>query len=325
MKARSLGKDGPAVGAIGYGAMGLEGYYGESGDEQGVAALRYAIDAGMMIDTADAYGNGHNESLVGLAVRDRAERPLVATKFGIVFEKGESFTERLTGWGFSLRLNGRPEYARRALDASLGRLGVDAVDLWYLHWTDPSTPIEESVGAMAESVRVGKVRHLGLSNPTAAEVRRAAAVHPIAAVQWEYSLWRREVEAELMPTLRELGIALVAWAPLGAGFLTGTVAEVGARDFRQYNPRFAAENLVRNRERHAPFVALAGELGVTAAQLSLAWLLHRGQDVIPIPGTRRCERIDENAHAASIVLDAATMERIERLAPPGVASGGTIV
>lgn len=322
---RPLGTGGPLVGVLGYGAMVLEGYYGASDDEEAVGTVRRALDAGMtIIDSADAYGNGHNERLVGRAVRGRPDA-FVASKFGIVFEPGEAGTELPTGWGFSLRINGRPDYARRALDRSLSRLGVDTLDLWYLHYPDPATPIEETVGAMAAAVRDGKVRHLGLSNVTAEQVRRAHAVHPVAAVQYEYSLWRREAETELLPTLRELGIALVAWSPLGAGSLTGTVSALAPGDFRQNNPRFAGENLAVNADRFAPLLRLADELSVTPAQLALAWLLARGGDVFPIPGTRKPARIDENAGAAAIRLDAEQLGRIDTIARPGLAEGRTLV
>ncbi len=230
-----------------------------------------------------------------------------------------------TGWGFSLKINGRPDYASRALDASLSRLGVDALDLWYLHYPDPATPIEDTVGAMASAVRAGKVRYIGLSNVTAEQVRRAHAIHPIAAVQYEYSLWRREAETELLPTLRELGIALVAWSPLGAGFLTGTVSTLDPADFRQHNPRFTGPNLATNAERFAAFRQMATALSVTPAQLALAWLLHQGVDVFPIPGTRKQERIDENASAATIRLDAQQLHQIDTLARPGLAEGRTLV
>jgi aryl-alcohol dehydrogenase-like predicted oxidoreductase len=322
---RSLGRNGPAVGAVGYGAMVLEGYYGASDDERAVATIHKALDVGVtMIDSADAYGNGHNESLVGRAVRSRKDA-FVATKFGIVFDEGETGTPLPTGWGFTLTLNGTRAYARRALDRSLARLGVPAIDLWYLHYPDPSVPIEETVAAMAEGVAAGKVRHLGLSNVTADQVRRAHAVHPIAAVQFEYSLWRREAELLLLPALRELGIALVAWSPLGAGFLTGTVRGIEKDDFRSNNPRFAGVKLAENRDRFAPILSIAGELDVTPAQLALAWLLHRGPDVIPIPGTRRAERVEENAAAAGILLDASLVDRIDDLARPGLADGATLI
>jgi aryl-alcohol dehydrogenase-like predicted oxidoreductase len=323
---RRLGNNGPSVGCLGYGAMVLEGYYGASDDEEAVATIHRALDVGMnMIDTADAYGNGHNEMLVGRAIAGMRQQAYVDTKFGIVFDANESGTDLPTGWGFSLKINGRPPYVRKALNASLKRLAVDVIDLWYAHYADPAIPIEETVGAMAEAVRAGKVRYLGLSNVTAEQVRRAHGVHPITAVQFEYSLWRREAEAELLPTLRELGIALVGWSPLGSGFLTGTVTSLNKDDFRQHNPRFAGENLASNRDRFTPFMAVAKELGATPAQLALAWLLHQGQDIFPIPGTRRAERVGENARAADIHLTRELLERINNLARPGLAQGATLV
>lgn len=326
IKKNTLGRNGPSVGRLGYGAMVLEGYYGASDDGQAVEAIRRALDAGAtMIDSADAYGNGHNERLVGGAIKHRRGEAFVATKFGIVFDPQESATDLPTGWGFSLKINGKPAYVQKALAGSLERLGVDVIDLWYAHYPDPATPIEETVGAMANAVRAGKVRYLGLSNATAEEVRRAHAVHPITAVQYEYSVWRREAETALLPTLRELGIALVAWSPLGSGFLTGTVAGLDKNDFRRHNPRFAEGNLAKNRERFAPFMQIAKELNVTPAQLALAWILHQGNDIFPIPGTRRPERIDENARAADIRLDGETLRRINELARPGLAQGATLV
>jgi len=322
---RALGKDGASVGCLGYGAMVLEGYYGGSDDDRAVDTLRHAIDSGMMIDTADAYGGGHNESLVARAIRDRRERAFVATKFGIVFDEAEAARELPTGWGFSLRINGTADYAGRALDASLKRLGVETIDLWYAHYLDPGTPVEDTVGAMADAVRAGKVRYLGLSNVTAAEVERAHRVHPIAAVQYEYSLWRREAETELLPTLRRLGIALVAWSPLGAGFLAGPPEGLPEDDFRQNNPRFAGEALAANRDRFAPLAEIARDLRITPAQLALAWLLHQGDGIIPIPGTRKPERIDENADSARVRLSPEVLDRIDRAARPGQAVGATLI
>ncbi|MBW2443044.1 MAG: aldo/keto reductase [Deltaproteobacteria bacterium] len=323
---RRLGKGGPSVGTIGYGAMGLEGYYGATDEDNAVAVIRHALDEGCsLIDTADAYGNGHNEQLVGRAVADRRNEAFVATKFGIVFDPDEAGTEVPTGWGFSLNINGTPEYAQRCLDSSLKRLGMSHIDLWYIHYPDPATSIEETVEAMAAAVRAGKVRYLGLSNVTADQVRRAHAVHPIAAVQFEYSLWRREVETEMLPILRELAIALVPWSPLGGGFLTGTIGALEEDDFRNNNPRFQGDNFTANKQRFAPLMTLAEELGITAAQLSLAWLLHQGEDIIPIPGTRSRERVTENAKSAEIGLDAEALEEISELAAPGMAQGQTLL
>lgn len=323
---RNLGKDGPAVGCLGYGAMVLEGYYGASDDEQAVNTIRRALDVGMtMIDTADAYGNGHNEELVGRAIQDRRDQVFVATKFGVVFDEKEAGSDFSNGWNMPIKVNGKAAYVRKTLDASLVRLGVSTIDLLYVHWPDPATPIEESVGAMADGVKAGKVRYLGLSNVTAEQVRRAHEVHPIAAVQYEYSLWRREAERELLPVLRELGIALVPWSPLGSGFLTGVISDFDKNDFRLVNPRYAGDHLAQNLDRFAPVMTIAKGLGVTPAQLALAWLLHQGPDIIPIPGTRRAERVTENANAAAIELDGATLQRITDLARPGLAIGETLL
>lgn len=323
---RQLGCNGPAVGCLGYGAMVLEGYYGASDDDQAIATIHRALDAGIdMIDSADAYGNGHNETLVGRAIAGRREQAFVATKFGIVFDENEAGSDLPTNWGFSLKINGKAQYVHKALASSLKRLAVDTIDLWYAHYADPATPIEETVGAMADAVRAGKVRYLGLSNVGAEQIRRAHKVHPITAVQYEYSLWRREAETDLLPTLRDLGIALVAWSPLGSGFLTGTVSNLDKNDFRQRNPRYAGQNLAANVGRFAPFMAVAQELGVTPAQLALAWLLSQGHDIVPIPGTRRAERIEENAKAAAIRLTPETLGRINELVKPGLAEGATLL
>jgi aryl-alcohol dehydrogenase-like predicted oxidoreductase len=322
---RQLGAAGPKVSPLGYGAMVLEGYYGDVDDAAAIATIRAALDLGVtLIDTADAYGGGHNERLVGAALQGRGrEGVTLATKFGIVFD-GTPATELPTGWGYSLQINGRPEYVRKSLDRSLAALGVEHIDLWYAHYPDPAVPIEETVGAMAEAVQAGKVRFLGLSNVSGEQLRRAHAAHPISAVQNEYSLWRREAEVELFPTLRELGVGFVPWSPLGAGFLAGTTS-VGAGDFRNNNPRFTGENGQQNADRFAPLHELARELGVSPAQLALAWVLHQGDDVVPIPGTRKPERIAENLAAAQVQLAPEALARIEAIAPRGVAVGGTLI
>jgi len=325
MDERNLGRNGPSVAAIGYGAMVLEGYYGRSDDAEGVAAIAEAMSLGMMIDTADGYGNGHNEELVGRARARHDGEAFIATKLGIVFDENEERTEFPTNWGFSLAVNGRPDYVPRAIGASLRRLGVGTIDLLYLHFPDPAVPIEDTVGAMAEAVGAGKVAHLGLSNVTAEQTRRAHGVHPIAAVQYEYSLWRREAEAELLPSLRELGISLVAWSPLGAGFLAGAMNAPAEGDFRQNNPRFTGENLTANQDRFAPLLDLAREIGATPAQLALSWLLHQGPDIVPIPGTRQAAHLRENAAAAAIALSEDMLARIDRLARPGATAGGTLL
>ncbi len=323
---RKLGKNGPPVGRIGYGAMVLEGFYGASLDDQAIRTLRHAIETGMtMIDTADAYGNGHNETLLGNAVKPIRDQAFLCTKFGIVFDEEETGSDVPTGWGFSLNINGTPEYAAKCLEKSLRRLNVDVIDLWYLHFPDPKTPIEETVGAMAEAVHGGKVRYLGLSNVTAEQVRQAHKIHPITAVQYEYSLWRREAATTLLPTLRELGIALVPWAPLGSGFLSGKVNKLEEGDFRANNPRYSEVNLDLNRDRFAPLLDISEELYLTQAQLALAWLLHQGDDIFPIPGTRKPQRIDENAQAAEVQLSKDVLRQINELFPPGIAEGATLV
>ena len=323
---RPLGKQGLKVSAIGYGAMGLEGWYGAIDESAAVDTIRHALDIGVnFIDTADAYGNGHNEELVGRAIKGRRNDCIVATKFGIVFEPGIAGTEWPTNFGFSLRINGKPDYVRKCLDKSLRRLGVETIDLWYLHWPDLAMPIEETVAAMAEGVKAGKVRYLGLSNVTAGQTRRAHKVHPISAVQYEYSLWSRGPEASLLPALREPGIGLVPWSPLGSGFLSGKVSELSKDDWRNKNPRYVGDNLKANTNRFAPLLSLAKELGITPAQLALAWLLHQGDNVVPIPGSRRKERVSENAAAASVKLSADVLKRIERIAPVDSAVGRTLM
>lgn len=322
---QTLGANGPRIGRLGYGAMVLEGFYGPTDEDHAVETIRCALDAGMtMIDSSDAYGNGHNEQLIARATAGRHDA-FVATKFGIVFDPAEVGTEVSTGWNLSLKINGRPEYAKRSLEASLSRLGVEALDLWYFHYPDPAVPIEETVGAMADAVRAGKVRHIGLSNITAEQLRRAHAVHPITAVQVEYSLWRREPETHLLPLLRELGIAMVPWAPLGTGFLTGTVNALHPKDFRQKIPRFSETNLAVNQERFAPLMNLAKEFGITPAQLALAWLLHQGDDIFPIPGTRSPQRVIENARASGIRFSPDQLARVDHVTRPGLAQGATLV
>lgn len=313
------------INRIGYGAMVLEGYYGESQDSIAIKTLRHAIDNGMMLDTADAYGKGHNESLIGRALIGRQSPTFIATKFGVVFDKRIGGTELNTGWGMPIRVNGSPEYIKHALEGSLSRLGVQTIDLWYAHYNDPRVPVEETVGAMAEAVSEGKVRYIGLSNVSADIVKRAHAVHPISAVQFEYSVWRREAEETLLPTLRELGIPLVAWSPLGCGFLTGKVNEICGPDFRQYNPRFSPENLSWNKSCFAPFMQLSDELDLNPAQLALAWLVHQGNDIIPIPGTRSLDRLNENLGSPTINLDSSILSRIDNIAPLGLARGETLI
>lgn len=318
--------NGSAIGAIGYGAMVLEGYYGSSDDKQAIYTVQHALDIGVnLIDTADAYGNGHNETLIGTALVGRREQAYLATKFGIVFELNVASTALQTNWGFALNINARKNYALQCLENSLKRLKTDYIDLWYLHYPEPNLPIEETVGAMADAVQAGKVKHIGLSNVTKEEIERAHKIHPITAVQYEYSLWRREVELDILPFLKDHNIALVPWSPLGSGFLTGTLQQLPEDDFRHNNPKFSKQNLQQNQDRFAPLKTIADQLAITPAQLALAWLLHQWEHIIPIPGTRNPKRIEENANAAFVKLDAAIIQEIDRIAPVGSAAGKTLL
>ncbi len=329
MKTRTLGREGLTTSAIGYGAMVLvDGMYGSSDEGRGLDALRHTIDAGAtLIDTSDAYAAGQNERLVGRAIAGRRDDVQVATKWGIVFEPGEHARRVRHQHAQEILVDARPERAREAAEASLERLGVDVIDLWYLHFPDPGVPVQETVAGMAELVAEGKVRHLGLSNVTAEQVLAAHQVHPIAAVQAEYSLWTRDPEQELLPVLRELGAGFVPWSPLGAGFLAGSADRIGApgADFRTNHPRFRPDNLAANRDRFAPLRGLADEHGITPAQLALAWLLHQGEDIVPIPGTRTPSHLDENLAAADVELGAATLARIDEVAPAGAAAGSALL
>jgi aryl-alcohol dehydrogenase-like predicted oxidoreductase len=303
---RTLGQ-GLTVSAIGLGCMGMSDFYGPSEEATNLAVLHHALDIGIdFLDTADMYGVGENERLLSKVLRERRDEVVLATKFGNVRAPD----------GAMLRIDGRPEYVREACDASLQRLGVDHIDLYYQHRVDRSVPIEDTVGAMADLVRAGKVRHLGLSEAAPETIRRAAAVHAITALQSEYSLWSRDVESEILPTCRELGIGFVAYSPLGRGFLTGRIhdaQELPEGDWRRNHPRFQEENAARNHALVDAVTGLADARGCTPAQLALAWLLHQGEDIVPIPGTRRVERLDENAAAASFALDARELERIDQV------------
>jgi len=287
--------------------MGMSDFYGPADDAQSLKVLHHALDIGIdFLDTADMYGVGANERLLARLLADRRDEVFIATKFGHVREPG----------GAVVRIDGTPEYVREACDASLKRLGVDHIDLYYQHRVDRTVPIEETVGAMADLVKAGKVRHLGLSEASAATICRAHAVHPIAAVQTEYSLWTRDVEAEVLPTCRQLGIALVPYSPLGRGFLTGAIRSAGQLspdDRRRIHPRFSSDNLDHNLGLADELAVLAKSWGRTAAQLALGWLLSRGEDIVPIPGTRSIARLDENAAAANLRFGAAQRERIETL------------
>lgn len=325
METRTL-TTGLEAGAVGYGAMVLIGLYGEVDEDRGLAVLRHALDRGVtLVDTADAYGvDGSNERLVGRAISDRRDEVVVATKWGIAPPRPPAHRVEAS-YANEIWIDARPERAREAAEASLRRLGVEAIDLWYLHFPDPGVPIEETVGAMAELVAEGKVRRLGLSNATGTELRRAQAVHSIAAVQAEYSLWTRTAERELLPMARELGVGFVAWGPLGNGFLAGSADRLGEGDFRHNAPRFQDGNLRRNIDRFLPFRALADELAITPAQLALAWLLHQGDDIVPIPGSRSADHVDSNIESVDVRLSSEVLERIEELAPADLAAGAALI
>ena len=309
MPRRQLGRGGMSVSAIGLGCMGMSDFYGTADDAKSIETMHRALDLGVdFFDTADIYGPFTNEELVGRAIRDRRERVVLATKFGNV----------RTADGKWLGINGRPEYVRQSCEASLKRLGVNEIDLYYQHRVDLETPIEDTVGAMAELVKAGKVRHIGLSEAAPATIRRAQAVHPIAALQTEYSLWSRDPEGELLDTCRELGIAFVAYSPLGRGFLTGryrTIDDLAENDWRRNNPRFQGANFQKNLDLVDKVGELAKAKGSTPAQLALAWLLTRGDHVIPIPGSTRIERVEENAGATRVILTAEDIRALDALAP----------
>jgi aryl-alcohol dehydrogenase-like predicted oxidoreductase len=303
---RTLGQ-GLTVSAIGLGCMGMSDFYGPSEEATNLAVLHHALDIGIdFLDTADMYGVGENERLLSKLLSERRDEVVVATKFGNVRAPD----------GTMLRIDGRPEYVREACDASLQRLGVDHIDLYYQHRVDRTVPIEETVGAMAELVHAGKVRHLGLSEAAPDTIRRAASVHAITALQSEYSLWSRDVESEILPTCRDLGVGFVPYSPLGRGFLTGQIQdarELPEGDWRRNHPRFQEENAARNHALVDAVTELAEARGCTPAQLALAWLLHQGEDIVPIPGTRKIARLDENAAAARLVLDASELQRIDQV------------
>ncbi|GAA3441490.1 aldo/keto reductase [Planomonospora venezuelensis] len=315
MNKRRLGNGGPEVSALGLGCMGMSEFYGSTDEAESIKVIHRAIDLGMnFLDTADMYGRGHNEELVGRAIADRRDRVVLATKFGIV--RGDDPRAR--------SVDGSPEYVRKACDASLRRLGVDRIDLYYAHRRDPQVPIEETVGAMAELVAAGKVGHLGLSEVSARTLRAAHAVHPIAALQSEYSLFTRGIEEEILPAARELGVALVAYSPISRGLLGGSLPPAGelpADDFRRHLPRFAGESGARNEALVAEVRKIAEEAGCTPAQLALAWALSRGEDVVPIPGTKRLAYLEENAAAAGIPLDAGVLAALEAAVPSGAVHG----
>ncbi|MDX3104935.1 aldo/keto reductase [Nonomuraea angiospora] len=313
MKKRTLGNGGPQVSALGLGCMGMSDFYGPGDEKESIAVIHRALDLGMnFLDTADTYGLGANEELVGRAVKDRRDEVVLATKFGV--RRG----------GGTRSIENSPEYIRAACDASLRRLGVDHIDLYYMHRRNRNVPVEESVGAMAELVEQGKVRHLGLSEVSADTLRRASAVHPIAALQSEYSLFTRGLEAEILPAARELGVALVAYSPISRGFLSGAlppVEELPEDDVRRWMPRLAGENAARNAELVAEVRKIADAAGITAAQLALAWVLAQGDDVVPIPGTKRLRYLEENAAAADLTLTTDQLAALARAVPADAVVG----
>jgi aryl-alcohol dehydrogenase-like predicted oxidoreductase len=315
VKTRMLGNDGLVVSELGLGCMGMSEFYGRTDEAEAIATIHRALELGVtLLDTADAYGPFTNELLVGRAIEGWRDQVVLATKFGNVRGPG----------GERLGIRGDPDYVRQACDASLERLGVDYIDLYYQHRVDRNTPIEETVGAMAELVAAGKVRHLGLSEASPATIRRAHAVHPISALQTEYSLWSRDPEDDVLPTVRELGIGFVAYSPLGRGFLSGQIRapeDLAEDDFRRENPRFQGENFARNLELVERVRAIADAKGVTASQLALAWVLSRGDDIVPIPGTKRRSYLEENVAAVEVELTPAEIDNIESVFPKGASAG----
>jgi len=316
MEKRALGRQGLEVSALGLGCMGMSEFYGAGDEKESIATIHRALELGLdFLDTADVYGPLLNEELVGRAIKGKRDRVVLATKFGIVRDPANKM---LRG------INGKPDYVRAACDASLKRLGIDTIDLYYQHRVDPQTPIEDTVGAMAELVRAGKVRWLGLSEAGSATLQRAMAVHPISALQSEYSLWTRDPEDGVLATCRELGIGFVPYSPLGRGFLTGEIRrfeDLAEDDYRRFSPRFQGENFQKNLDLVARVQVIAKEKGCSAAQLALAWVMAQGKDVVPIPGTKRRKYLEENVAALDVKLSADDLRRIDEVAPAGAAAG----
>lgn len=316
MKQRQLGKDGPTISAEGLGCMGMSEFYGATDEGEAIATINHALDRGLnFLDTADVYGPLTNEELVGRAIAGRRDEVFLATKFGIVRDPSNPMIRGI---------NGRPEYVKASCEASLKRLNIDTIDLYYQHRVDPETPIEDTVGAMADLVKEGKVRYLGLSEAGSETLRRAMAVHPIAALQSEYSLWSRDPEDDVLATTRELGIGFVAYSPLGRGFLTGKYKQfedLEADDYRRYSPRFQGENFQKNLDLVERVTEIAKAKGCTAGQLALAWVLAQGDDIIPIPGTKRRTYLDENIAALDIELTSEELASIDAVFPAGIAAG----